>query len=82
MFTIARVSGQGRRKRRERSLRPPHSALSPQGPPEPLVKVGEPLPSVVLNKLVDGKIEKLTLQDFFGSKKGVLVSIPGAFTPG
>jgi hypothetical protein len=62
----------------------PVAMISPQkeGPPEPLVKVGEALPSVMLNQLVDGKITKATLHEVFQGKKGVLVSVPGAFTPG
>lgn len=29
----------------------------------------------------DGKMEKISVRKLFGDKKGVLVGVPGAFTP-
>ena len=62
----------------------PVATISPKksGPPEPLLSAGSPLPQLELDEIVDGKITKVALASIFGSKKGILVSVPGAFTPG
>jgi len=54
-----------------------------KGPPKCAVNIGEVLPSTKLHEMQEGKMKTdVTLADVFGGKKGVLVSIPGAFTPG
>eukprot|EP00752_Nemacystus_decipiens_P006047 g5458.t1 len=46
------------------------------------VRVGDPLPDARVRRLdEDGKVEKISVRELFGDKKGVLVGVPGAFTP-
>ncbi|CAM9234175.1 unnamed protein product [Sphacelaria rigidula] len=46
------------------------------------IKPGDVLPDVLVRRLrTDGSVESLSLKDLFGGKKGVLVGVPGAFTP-
>lgn len=45
-------------------------------------KVGDALPDIVLDELVDGKPSQVRISELFAGKKGVLFGVPGAFTPG
>uniref|UniRef100_A0A1D2A0T5 Glutaredoxin-dependent peroxiredoxin n=1 Tax=Auxenochlorella protothecoides TaxID=3075 RepID=A0A1D2A0T5_AUXPR len=45
-------------------------------------KAGDAVPDVQLVHLVNEKPEKVSLRDLFKGKKGILVGVPGAFTPG
>ncbi|KAJ8347711.1 hypothetical protein SKAU_G00263000 [Synaphobranchus kaupii] len=56
--------------------RPLHTTLSTTLP----IKVGERLPAVELQEGEPGK--KVSLDQLFKGKKGVLFAVPGAFTPG
>ncbi|XP_036380699.1 peroxiredoxin-5, mitochondrial-like [Megalops cyprinoides] len=56
--------------------RPLHTTLAANMP----IKVGERLPSVELQEGDPGK--KVSLDQLFEGKKGVLFAVPGAFTPG
>lgn len=47
----------------------------------PMIKVGEPLPSLVLKRLTSSGIEDVSLKDKFKGKKIILFAVPGAFTP-
>eukprot|EP00903_Cladosiphon_okamuranus_P018198 g16741.t1 len=46
------------------------------------VRVGDPLPDACVRRLDEnGNVEKISVKELFGDKKGVLVGVPGAFTP-
>ena len=40
---------------------------------------GEKLPN---EEVIEGEKNKVKLADFFGKKRGILIGVPGAFTPG
>lgn len=44
------------------------------------IKVGEPIPNITVNYLKDG-VQAINTDEIFKSKKVVLFSVPGAFTP-
>ncbi len=41
-------------------------------------QVGDALPSVQLDEMVDGNITKVDIKELFQGKKGVLFGVPGA----
>lgn len=45
------------------------------------IKTGDRIPDVALTTMGEKGPESLTVQELFGGKKVVLVSVPGAFTP-
>ncbi|XP_068116465.1 peroxiredoxin-5, mitochondrial isoform X2 [Hyperolius riggenbachi] len=45
-----------------------------------LIKVGDPVPDVMV--FDGGPGNQISVKDVFGSKKGILFGVPGAFTPG
>ncbi|CAM9522058.1 unnamed protein product [Scytosiphon promiscuus] len=46
------------------------------------IRVGDELPDAIVRRLNDdGEVEELSVKDLFGDRKGVLVGVPGAFTP-
>ncbi|KAJ8396429.1 hypothetical protein AAFF_G00017350 [Aldrovandia affinis] len=59
-----------------RCTRPLHTTLAATVP----IKVGDRLPAVELQEGEPGK--KVSLDQLFKGKKGVLFAVPGAFTPG
>lgn len=44
--------------------------------------MGDKLPDVQLDELVDGSPTKVALLELFKGKKGVLFGVPGSYTPG
>ncbi|KAL4659995.1 peroxiredoxin-5, mitochondrial-like [Arapaima gigas] len=57
-------------------LRRVHTALAHRAP----IKVGERLPAVEVQEGDPGK--KVSMEQLFKGKKGILFGVPGAFTPG
>ncbi len=45
------------------------------------IKVGDRIPDVTLKTMKDGGIADIKTAEFFGGRKVVLFSVPGAFTP-
>lgn len=45
------------------------------------IKVGDKIPSVTLKQLTPSGLQDLSTDTVFGSKKVVMFSVPGAFTP-
>lgn len=45
----------------------------------PCMQVGDTLPSVEVHEGTPG--EKVNVKDLFAGKKGILIGVPGAFTP-
>ncbi|GAV04567.1 hypothetical protein RvY_14834 [Ramazzottius varieornatus] len=43
------------------------------------IKEGDKLPN---EELIEGQSTKIKLADLFGKKRGILIGVPGAFTPG
>ncbi|XP_012683139.1 peroxiredoxin-5, mitochondrial [Clupea harengus] len=58
------------------NIRPLHTTFCVNMP----IKVGEPLPAVEVQEGEPGK--KVSMDQLFKGKKGVLFAVPGAFTPG
>ena len=46
------------------------------------IEVGDPIPDVTVQTMVDGKPEPVQTGDVLGKGKVVLFAVPGAFTPG
>ena len=45
------------------------------------IEVGDPIPEVALARMRDGRVERVTTAELFGSGRSVLFAVPGAFTP-
>ncbi len=45
------------------------------------IQVGDRLPSIDLQQMVDGEVQTINTDALFGGKKVVLFALPGAFTP-
>jgi peroxiredoxin 5 len=46
------------------------------------LQIGDQLPEVTLEELVNDEPQKVQLRELFAGKKGILFGVPGAFTPG
>ncbi len=46
-----------------------------------MIKVGEKIPSLKIRKVTPSGVDEVSTDDFFGGRKVVLFSVPGAFTP-
>jgi peroxiredoxin len=45
------------------------------------IQIGDKIPSVTLKRFGDGGLKDLETDEFFGGRKVVVFSVPGAFTP-
>ena len=45
------------------------------------MKIGDKLPTVPVQRLVDGDVKQINLVEFSAGKTILLVAVPGAFTP-
>ncbi|HTE49841.1 MAG TPA: peroxiredoxin [Kofleriaceae bacterium] len=46
-----------------------------------MIQVGQKIPSLKLRKVTASGVDEVTTDDFFGGRKVVVFSVPGAFTP-
>ena len=46
-----------------------------------MIQVGQKIPSLKLRKVTATGVDEVSTEDFFGGRKVVLFSVPGAFTP-
>jgi peroxiredoxin len=46
-----------------------------------MIQVGQKIPSLKLRKVTATGVDEVSTEDFFGGRKVILFSVPGAFTP-